>query len=295
MMEKIPKILFIYLLFLALYPLFKSYSEFRPKRVPVWAQWTYYELRDRHDHKGLASLHTASITGHKIKFPTRIKKILKSLHLEHLITPSGLHLSFITSLIFPFLSRKFRVLSLLPIFSLSDFHSLKRMALLKILGMSKLTRWHAFIITMSLDAIFGSLLHSPFSFLFGFLFLGSIIATSSTSVYIPFSLLGAQMMLSFASGQPIFLGGYFLGLALTSLFGLLFPLLLLDVILLKLPFWPLWSVSHHALEYWWKMVLWASKVALGIGPTHISIFGVSAIIAIIYRRYYLAGLLMFFN
>src|SRR5690606_27479404 len=105
MLNKIPKIALIYIVFLTLYPIFKSISEYRPKSVPIWAQWTYYELRDRHDHKGLASFHTACITGYKIKFQTRIKKILKSLHLEHLITPSGLHLSFITSLIFPLMIR----------------------------------------------------------------------------------------------------------------------------------------------------------------------------------------------
>lgn len=295
MLEKIPKILIIYLLFLAFYPVIKGFAEYRPKRIPTWAQWTYYELRDRHDHKGLASLHTASITGHKIKFPTRIKKILKSLHLEHLITPSGLHLSFVTSLIFPFMNRKLRVLSLAPIFALSDFYSLKRMAALKILSMSKLSRWYAFILTMILDAIFGSLIHSPFSFIYGFLFLGSIIATAHNSIMIPFALLGAQIMLAFITGQPIFLGGYFMGLAITTLFGLIFPLLLLDVILLKIPAWPLWSVSHHILELWWKLVLWASKISLGIGPTQISIFGAGAVIAIIYRRYYLAGLLIFLN
>lgn len=292
---KIPKILIIYLLFMGLYPLIKSFSEYRPRSIPVWAQWTYYELKDRHNHKGLAALHTAAVTGHKIKFPTRIKKILKSLHLEHLITPSGLHLSFITSLFFPFLSRRLRLATLLPIFSLSDFHSLKRMALLKILGTTKLSSWHCFVVTMTIDAAIGSLHHSPFSFLFGFLFLGSIIACSGLSIYIPFALLGAQVILGFTTSTPVYFGGYFLGLALTSLFGLLFPLLLLDTLLLRLPFWPLWSVSHYVLEFWWKLVLWASKVAIGIGPTPISFFGVLATIAIIYRRYYLAGLLIFLN
>lgn len=285
MIKKTPKIVIIYLLFWGLYPLFKHYAEFRPKHVPVWAQWTYYELKDRHDHKGLASLHTAAITGYKIKFPTRIKKILKSLHLEHLITPSGLHLSFITSLIFPLLSRRSRVLTLLPTFLLTDFHSLKRMALLKIIGTTKLSPWHCFIITMGLDAIFGSLNDSPFSFLFGFLFLGSIIAAGSTSVYIPFYLLGAQAMLSFVSQQPLYLGGYFLGLALTSLFGLLFPLLLLDVILLKIPAWPLWSISHHVLEYWWQIVLWAHKWAVSLGGIHISFIHVFIIITVIYLKH----------
>ncbi len=292
------RLFLIYVGFLLLYWGFgpTTYTRATP---PAWTQWTYYELRDRHDHHTLAAIHSATVTGQKIKFPRRVQKILRSLHLQHLITPSGLHLSLLTSFLFPLLARRTRVMVLLPLLFLSNFHSLKRVALLKIFGSFKFSLWQSFLLAMVIDFLFGSFQPSPLSFMYGFLFLGSVIATASTSAlastYIPFSLLGAQVVLSFATSEPLFLAGYFLGLALTMLFGLLFPLLLLDFFLLFVPLWPLWSVSHYFLKLWWKLVLWCEPVARSLGPSEVSLFGLLAVFLILLKKFRLAGLMIFLN
>tara|TARA_R110000868_G_scaffold313440_4_gene574447 strand:+ start:4257 stop:5327 length:1071 start_codon:yes stop_codon:yes gene_type:complete len=293
----------IYLVFLGLFYANHYLYNGKPQKrhTPAWAQWTFYELKDRHEHLTLASFHTASVTGHKIKMPRRLKKILKSLHIEHLATPSGLHLSLLTTLFFPFLGRWARLSFLSPIFTLSEYYSLKRIALLKAIGIvaPKLNRLHIFYIVMAIDLLLGSAKSSPYSFLFGFLFLGSIIATTQKSMlssqYIPFALLGAQCLIAFCLNQPLYLFGFFLGLVITSLFSFLFPLLILDILLLKLPGWPIWSISHWALELWWKAVLLASKVSIHQGAQQISFLVIIAIFLILFKYYKLAGFLLLLN
>ncbi|MBH46760.1 MAG: hypothetical protein CME71_01175 [Halobacteriovorax sp.] len=293
----------IYLVFLGLFYAnqYLLESKARKRQVPAWAQWTFYELKDRHDSITLASFHTASVTGHKIKMPRRLKKILNSLHIEHLATPSGLHLSLLTSLFFPFLGRIARLSFLAPIFTLNEFYSLKRIALFKAIGITspKLNRLKAFYIVMTTDLLLGSASSSPYSFLFGFLFLGSIIATTNKSIlssqFIPFALLGAQCLIAYCLDQPLYLSGFFLGLVITSLFSFLFPLLVLDILLLKLSAWPMWSVSHWALELWWKAVLLASKISLHQGPQQISFLVIIALFLILLKYYKLAGLLLLLN
>ena len=296
-------IIFIYLAFLGLFYANQHLSLSRPARLqaPAWAQWTFYELKDRHQNSTLASFHTASVIGHKIKMPRRLRKILRTLHIEHLATPSGLHLSLLTSLLFPFLGRNARVLSLTPFFFLSGFYSLKRVALYKILStvLPKMKRLTLFYIVMVLDLLFGSAQASPYSFLFGFLFLGSIVSTSRLNIlssqYIPFALLGAQCMVSFCTDQPLYLSGFFIGLVITSLFSFVFPLLVLDIILLHIPSWPLWSISNWALELWWKAVLIGHKISLYQGATQISVLVILAVFVILLKKYKCAGLLILLN
>lgn len=293
----------VYAVFLILSFLFRygGNASYKPKITPPWSQWVYYELKDRHGHLGLAAFHTASVTGYKIKFPARIKKILRTLHIEHLATPSGLHLSMLTSLFFPFLRRWQRIVFLLPFFYLNNFYSLKRVALLKVLRLRfpKANTMNVFIFVMIIDFFLGSGFLSPYSFLYGLLFLGSITATLQTSPIsshlIPLSLLGAQCLVSYTSSSPLFLGGFFFGLVITLAFSFIFPFLLIDVILLKIPYWPLWSVSDWLLKCWWKLVLFGEKVSTQIGPTEISLIGLIAVFLILFKKVRLAAICIFFN
>ena len=297
------KALFIvYLLFLGLFYYINQTNNAKSyKHKPVWAQLIYYQLKVKHNHLAITSFHTAAVTGYKFKTPTRLKKVLRSLHLEHLATPSGLHLSILTSWLFPFLSKPLRIISLLPIFNLLNFYSLKRIAFYK-LGQNifpKMNRLHLFSVVMFIDFFWGSGQSSPYSFLYGFLFLGSIIATIHksplSSHYIPFSLLGAQCLVAFASGSSVYLIGFFFGLVLTSLFSLIFPVLVLDVLLLKLPLEFSFNLSSWLLLKWWHMALFGQKIAYYFESYQISLLVVLAIFMVLMKFNKTAGLLILLN
>lgn len=289
----------IYLIFLLAFPVIRSsYNTGQKSSKPVWAQLIYYQLKDLYQHRALSTFHTAAVTGHKFKTPARLKKILRSLHIEHLLTPSGLHLSILTSWLFPFLGRMKKLLCLFPIFFLQHFYSLKRVALLKTFHIlaPKMNRLHLFILVTFIDFIFGSYQNSPYSFIYGFLFLGSIIATSYknelSSHLIAFSLLGAQCMVAYATDMPLYLIGFFLGLIVTSLFSLFFPILILDIILLKLDLLNDILLSHWFLLKWWKLLLLSQKISTFFGVIEVNIIIVFAVFSIILHYYRLAGLLI---
>jgi len=287
----------IFLTFLLVFPNVKQKSNSSHKNhQPVWAQLIYYQLKDKYHHRALSTFHTAAVTGHKFKTPPRLKKILRSLHIEHLLTPSGLHLSILTSWLFPFLGRMRKLLCLCPVFFLQQFYSLKRIALLKTLNIlfPKFNRLHLFMWVTVIDFIFGSFKFSPFSFIYGFLFLGSLIATTYkkelTSHHIPFRLLGAQCMVAYSMDTNLYIVGFFICLVATSLFSLIFPQLILDILFLKLQLFEHFLFSKWLLLKWWNLLLFGQKLSYFFGAIEINILIILAIFLILVRFYKIAGL-----
>lgn len=292
-------IFLIYLSFLLVFPILKTENNSaHNKHKPAWAQLIYYQLQTKYQHRALATFHTAAVTGHKFKTPARLKSILKSMHIEHLLTPSGLHLSILTTWLFPFLGRFRKLLCLLPVFFLHQYYSLKRIALLKSLNiiLPKFNRFHLFIFVTLVDFALGSFRSSPFSFIYGFLFLGSLIATTYkkelTSHLIPFSLLGAQCMVAYSMNSNLYLVGFFIGLLATSLFSLIFPLLIFDIIFIKLDLLGDILISKCFIQLWWKFLLFGQKLSYFFGVIEVNFVIILATFLIIVRFYKIAGLLI---
>ncbi|MDD0854410.1 ComEC/Rec2 family competence protein [Halobacteriovorax sp. GB3] len=204
----------------------------------------------------------AILLGDKKSFPRALKKKFQNLGLLHLLTPSGLHLSSLI-LFLSFILRKFtkshRIkntvigLCLSSVFFFPKLYSLKRMGIFYLLSKSlgskfqNLDLWYSFLATMLIDLLVGSFRYSPLSFTYSFLFFGSIMALKDKNFLILPSLYLGQMIISYFQFESIYLLGPLFGFALTSLFTLLFPLILILL--------PLGYFNYFFSEYLIKIFL----------------------------------------
>jgi predicted membrane metal-binding protein len=133
----------------------------------------------------LNPLAKAYFLGDKTQLSTKEKKLHQALNLQHLMTPSGLHLSSLLVL-FSFLSKRpsftFFILSLLSfcVFPLSGLLSLKRMiifGLLKVNPLKKISNTICFWLTFTISYLLGMYFQSPLSFTLSFVFLGALLCS----------------------------------------------------------------------------------------------------------------------
>jgi competence protein ComEC len=195
----------------------------------------------------------AYCVGDKRSLKRKIKKYHKKLYLQHLFTPSGIHLTSIFLILNPLLRLLKRVSPRIQFFSIlglyllpylfHGFYSMKRISLIRI---GKLffpnASWFAiFLISFLIDFFFGTFNKSPLSFCFSFLFLGLIFANHQYSgKKLVFSLLTGQVLVSFFWNQPMNLAGALAGQFLTFIFSFFFPIFLIGHLLnLKLVLVPL--------------------------------------------------------
>ena len=192
--------------------------------------------------KALTSIQAPSILkayllGDKSSLPYKLKKAHKKLHLNHLMTPSGLHLSSALFLILVFVKRRsFRFFLFFSIglffYSLNLFPAMNRMAWF---GAIKQTNSKGplfnFYLTFLMDFILGSWFKSPLSFSLSFLFLGIILHAYQLGKKQTFLSLGiGQILVSFLFQSAFYPIGFSLGFVITSLIPFLFPLFLLSFI-----------------------------------------------------------------
>jgi len=207
------------------------------------------------------------VLGDKRKLKRGLRWAHQALSLQHLFTPSGLHLSSIFLFIRPilFIIRKFStkgywifslLLFLLP-FLLPGFWAIKRICLLKIskLIFPKLSWFKIFLITFLIDFNFGTFKYSPLSFCFSFLFLGLIFSLEGRpKIYLPLVLFTGQVLVAFFWSSLVNPMSLFLGQFLSFIFSFLFPIFFVG-------FWFPLKIFLFPLDLFLDSVLFSAKLA----------------------------------
>ena len=205
----------------------------------------------------------AYVWGEKYHLLPSERKAHYKLHLTHLFTPSGIHLSAL--LLFPawFLKRRKKtfLLLLLIIFVLAYFfsslHSFKRMCLVALLSrMSRQFNFRVVAGAFLIDLIIGGFWASPLSWFMSLLFLGTIalqLYSNKRTFFMAF--LGGQALVGLLFSNAIYPVGMVLGWLVMTLFSFIFPLLLVESFLLSKSFFSL------------PLVLLVKKLSLLAGPS----------------------------
>lgn len=214
---------------------------FSLKTSPI-EKWLKREIKKIHGDEDSWRLHYSMITGKKNVLRKKQKLLFKNLSLQHLLTPSGLHLSTIywpLKKTLQYLTKPYLVIILFVIFYLilykHGYNSLCRMILFKanfILfsgsGDSKKNIWTIFIITFVFELLWGTFKSSPLSYAFSFLYLGTVLTVKSQGIrnlFIPIFCCGIlTCSLLEQAFNPFFIFGNLIG---TSIFILFFPLIIL--------------------------------------------------------------------
>lgn len=215
------------------------------KEVPELIQKEEKHLQSEFQNKNLAKLIVCYMSGYYcINLAKNIKEDHQTLGIKHLFSPSGFHLSaflLLFSPIFFFCNKKLKRPILIVIcatcFFLPGLYPLKRMAFYKILsfGFERLFNYQnnflLFLLTFSLDFIFGTYSQSPLSFIYSFLFFGVIVTHEGQSILkLSLKLFGAQVMALFFQHNcigPLYLiFNVLLSQLFTPFFVMAIPLLL---------------------------------------------------------------------
>ena len=196
------------------------------------------------------TLINAYFTGNKRGLSKKLKETHQTLNLQHLMTPSGLHLASLVLVLGIFIKRRFLVFLSLCLLGLillpySGIDSLKRMLLFGILRKNpfkEVSLKVSFLLTFSLALIGGQYAQNPLSFCLSFVFIGALIYSKNRALTFC-SLLIIQALLSHWLNKSLDPLGATLGLLLSLFSPLLFPLFALEIIWEKLPFSELWIRS----------------------------------------------------
>lgn len=196
----------------------------------------YYKTLKKNYSQEYASTLSALCTGEKKWLSRQIKKSYKSLALMHLLTPSGIHLGaalFPLRFLSPLLPRfSFSFITLLIyiiLMQIPSFFALKRVALYTGL---KSTRWFSsslllFYFVFFIEIINGHYQQSPLSFLYSYLFWGTILCSQKQSASIIATRLFVSLLLvnSLLATKTSWLS-LLVNTPLSALVALFFPFLL---------------------------------------------------------------------
>lgn len=240
--EDMNRLAFIYMISFALLCFLQGHQKYSYEKTPQFVQDKREELKSKFEKPEHAELLLSYVAGEYKKIPKEIKEAHKILGLNHLFTPSGIHLSALFLLFFPFLfwlkkSNRLghflfgSLLYLSPFVLLPTFSAAKRISLLRLLTLWKtLFPWQIpifalFIGAFVLDIFLGGYSSSPGSWVYSFLFIGILFSCEKLpSLFVPLALWGGQLMISFFQQTPLTLVGFFLGFLLTALFTPFFPI-----------------------------------------------------------------------
>ncbi|MCY4643097.1 MAG: hypothetical protein OXB88_00605 [Bacteriovoracales bacterium] len=164
-----------------------------------------------------------------------LKSAIKKLHIHHLFTPSGLHLSSLLWFLGLFSLKRMFLFFLFPlVFFLDGFVAFKRVYFIRFIGellkfkKIQLDKSYIFIFVFLIEFIFWAHLH-PLSFTYSFLFLGIIYSLKKSSPLV--FLLGiwlAQSLIHSFHEDSIILLSLPLCSFITSLVTLSYPLVILN-------------------------------------------------------------------
>lgn len=178
------------------------------------------------------SLAKSYLLGQKKGLDRKLKKAHHKLHLLHLMTPSGLHLSMGLYFFKKFIKRKIVIQCLLLAMIvlttfLGDYFALRRMAFY---GLTK-----NFMGTFLIDLFLGGFHASPFSYALSFLFIGIILINRDRpKKKLARDFVLAQIIIALFFEQKVYPLGFLIGFFLTPIISFGFPLFLLDFLLPKM-------------------------------------------------------------
>jgi len=254
----------------------------------------------------------AYLFGHKNLLLPTIKKSYQMLNLIHLFSPSGLHLSSALFLFLPFswmgkkskqIATLMKLFLLILLFFIPKFYALKRMAFLKIgqiLNIKfnlNLEPLYIFFLVFIIDLTFGTFKYSPVGFLISFLFIGLLIINNHRAkIVMIFYLIFAQMICSTFLKQPFYPLSIFFSLFLTSVFVVIFPvviaLFILSFIITTGPLLQVLLITYNSMVYG------VSHIVSLVPPINISnevILGTLLLISLQKKRHkMILSLLIFF-
>ncbi len=181
----------------------------------------------------------AYVTGERRNLPHKFKKIHSQFYIAHLFTPSAIHFGALLLLIIPlfkvvtskqrYISSLQFVLYSLVFFTLPSLYSIHRVSLYKAIQLIQPTKSHPyliFLISFGIDFFWGTFQLSPQSFLYSFIFFGSILSFNEInikSIFIAIAI--SQLFLAGYLQVPFYPIHFVIGFIYTSIFSLVFPLL----------------------------------------------------------------------
>jgi|GEM_PF-2505482 len=192
-------------------------------------------------------LFNAYFLGNKKFMKRSFIQVHKALNLQHLMTPSGLHLGFFMIILNFFFRNKFMqflILSFLApfIYPIPFLDSFKRMYLFAIIRKNPLTQINikkAFLFTFLIALGFGQFHSNPLSFTLSFLFLGAILCAKKNYQIFLFLFI-SQYLLSHWFGNSFYPLGAIYGLLISLLSPLIFLFTLAEGIFPIFPFSKIW-------------------------------------------------------
>ena len=246
---------------------------YKNKSYPDFASLQKLEQRIKQNipHSADAALLQSYVRGGSKSLSPRQKHNHRILNLQHLWSPSGIHLAAALMWILPLLpaptapgkcrrKRFLRTLILLLLYalpwSLPGYFAIKRICLLRILYLL-LTQIHLrpnyfyfYLGVMGIDFCWGTYQAAPLSFAYSFLFLGTIVAIQPASpLKQSLALLGGQMIASYFNFQAVTVWGHLLGQIITGIFTVCFPLFFISYwgqLFFDFP-WAKWPIHYFSL------------------------------------------------
>lgn len=313
--EDMNRLAFIYMISFALLCFLQSHQKYNFEKTPQFVQDKREELKGKFEKPEHAELLLSYVAGDYKKIPKEIKEAHKILGLNHLFTPSGIHLSALFILFFPllfWLKKTNRLghllfgslLYLSPFVLLPSFSAAKRISLLRLLTLWKtLLPWQIpifalFIGAFVLDLFLGGYSSSPGSWVYSFLFIGILFSCDKLpGIFIPLALWGGQILISYFQQTPLTLIGFFLGFLLTALFTPFFPIYF--AYFWTSPWLPAWW-GEFFIKLYLNMVLMAAQLAQKTGQYFSSLAMVLLVIVVSLSfprkiKILTVGLLLFFH
>lgn len=225
------------------------------------------KIKSSFKNRSMAYLLSAFVSGDKRRLFPVVKKKFKRLGLSHLFTPSGVHLASLYFLLIPILNRlNNKLFLLIPLMSLAyfltPFHSIKRILLIKTTRewLKKPSLFLIFLISFIWDFLIGTYQLSPLSFSYSFLFLGIILSyCDRPKLFLPLALYGGQIIAQYLSPFPLTTTGFFWNFALTSIFGLFYPIFFITYWFPSIPF------GETSINLFYSMVSNSNEIAMALG------------------------------
>ncbi len=200
------------------------------------------------------------------RFMTKeLKEIHNKFNLNHLFTPSAFHFSCLINFLKPLLSSfpflETAVVIILSLFFLvwspfAECFALQRICYLKIISEflvkanKVVPQSILFFAIFFLDLIFGSFYKSPLSFVYSFLFYGTVLLLSKNKWYeLLLGIFLGQWFLTSLSHKSFFPINTILGFALTAIIGIFLPLIMASFFC-KINFLLTLSLKLTSIEIW---------------------------------------------
>jgi len=266
----------IYIISFILLCYLQGHQKFSVNKTPPFVQEKREELKSKFKNPAHVELLLSYVAGDYRRIPKDVKEAHKILGLNHLFTPSGIHLSALFILFFPlmfWLKKKNRkghflfgtLIYMAPFFLLPTFYAAKRISLLRLLGLWKtISPWEIpffflFIAAFIIDFFLGGYSASPGSWVYSFLFLGILFSCEKIpKLFIPLALLAGQILVSYFQQTPLTFIGFFLGFILTALFTPFFPIYFAYFWLSPIipPWW-----GEFFIEIYLELIFFAAQLA----------------------------------